>query len=210
MTGFALLGAMIVNGRGARADLSLGSNAVGQTQGINLSGTFDPGIGDPPYYYNFTLDLNPGFSIQSGNSFTIEGLPGVTEDSLQLTSEPGGSGVWKPSIMEEEDEQDDDLFDIKWTLQSGHSYDNSGGSSPIVIGPFVVESSQSLSSPPAVSVNYSFAVTGGQGSSGSGSLTLTAAIPEPSSSTIVLLTSGSAALSGLVVRARRRRSARPA
>lgn len=79
LAGLCSLTAMVVGTSEAQA---------GSTAAITITGGYQPGGPDPPYVYTFDAYLNapgintPGtYTFEKNNSFTVEGLPGVTSIS---------------------------------------------------------------------------------------------------------------------------------
>jgi hypothetical protein len=213
VTALALLGAMIAGGREARAGL-----------GLVITGSEMPGTGDPPWTSIYTVSVNPGFSIKFGDSFTIENVPGMTLLSLLSAQQPENfpGVIWVPSINQSWAPYPFSS-NLTWTFLGLTPYNNpSTATQPEVIGQFAMTTTVSFDHAPVpggTSVFYSYSINGGHQTSDPNNppsfaitdlTSTTLAVPEPSSSTIVLLTGGTAALSGLVVRTRRRRLARAA
>jgi hypothetical protein len=218
MVGFAALGAMMAGGGEAQA-------AVGITIG---SGGVKPVTGDPPYDYIFQVYLEPGSSIVSPfsngfstiDSFTIDGLVGVTSTSLASTFGSFGASVfWCPSIDQTLSYNptilgSSDISNVTWDFLGMQPIPITGTlTQPYLLDTFIVETTDNFPNGPPVptgtQVNYSFTATDISTEmpfSGGGVVTLTVA-PEPSSAAIVLLTGGTGALTGLIVRTRRRRKA---
>jgi hypothetical protein len=222
MAGLVVLGAIIAGGGEARAD-------TGITIG---SGGVKPVTGDPPYDYIFQVYLEPGSSILSPfdpfnlklllhpNSFTIDGLVGVTSASLASPiGQFGSSTFWCASIDQTSSYDPNvpgssDKSNVTWSFLGTEPIPMSGTlTQPYLLGTFTVETTDNYPNGPPMSsgtqVNYSFTAADSDGNpiSGGGIVTLMVA-PEPSSAAIVLLTGGTAALGGLAVRTRRRRKAR--
>ncbi len=214
LLGIAVLGAMVVVGREARA-------------GISLTGGFKPTTGDPTYDYSFEVYLDPGDTITTGDSFTIDALPGVVPKtaykslklpSYSLTGEPDDPPgvIWTPSISLLSTTKYPDPYksNITWTFYGDTPIVNPAGSGQkIDLGEFDVVTAVNFATNPPVTngtpVNYAYTVLGGNGksSSGTGIVELFSLVPEPSSATIVLLMGGTSGFLGLIARLRRRRPA---
>jgi hypothetical protein len=182
LVGLATLGAVLVSGLEAK-----GSS-------IKITGQQMPGTGDPPYIFIFDVTLENNSSIQSGDSFTIDSLIGITPANFPATGDLGSSsttpsGDWSPTIG---------LTvlvspyasDVTWTF--GGSTPISASSSPVDLGQFTVETAVSFQSPPYASgaiIDYSYNIDG-QTSSGSDSFSMS--VPEPSS--LIMLVTGIAAV----------------
>ena len=203
MVGFAALGAMMSGGGEARAAVT----------GITIGGGFKPGTGDPPYDYIFQVYLNPDSSIVSPygglyslthpDYFTIDGLKGVTVFSLTSQPEDPLGVIWVPVTGPSS---------VTWAYY-GTSTITNNSSQELLLGTFEVQTTKNYPYGPPVtsgtSISYSFNVADSKGNPVQGSESfMIQAIPEPASSTIVLLTAGTGALGGLVVVTRRRRKAR--
>lgn len=198
-TGLALFGTMIAGDREAQA-------TVAAKPGITITGEATPVIPDPVYDYTFSVTLNNNLSyLDPGgvDSFTITGLPA---SGTILSASPNDVSSWEFTY------NTTGSTSITWTYENGPVLTQS--SNPI--GPFTVEISfLSSSGIPTTgsTLGYSYTIDGGMSSgnsmqSGSPPIVLNAVVPEPSSAMIVLLTGGSGAICGLVVRARRAGRAR--
>ena len=207
MAGLAVLGAMMAGGGESRAALT----------GITIGGGFQPGTGDPPYDYIFQVYLNPDsslvspygslYSLTHPDYFTINGLTGVTLFSATSQPEDPLGMIWVSVTSHSS---------VTWAFYGTTSITNPANSGQeLLLGTFEVQTTKDypIGQPPVspgTSISYSFNVANGAGNpthGGSGTITLAnLLVPEPASSTIVLLTGGTAALGGLVVRTRRRRN----
>lgn len=237
VVGVALLGAMMPGGRPARADLTSltatgttpGTPTVPTSTGITITGGFTPVSTDPVYEYVFNVYLTSG-SIDDNFSFTITGLQNL--GAIPNTSAPNyptgtrAYYVWTPSA------QDPGSGDMTWYYDGSNAVRNpspanqwatvSYGATPYTVagnvstygylGQFTVET-QNLTSPsqiPTPTTLYYTMSTDGDSSdvAATGFFPLqNLAVPEPASSTIVLLIGGTAGVAGLIARARRRRAA---
>src|SRR4051794_39350569 len=83
----------------------LGTGATtAQAAGIRVTGGGIKQFGDPSYYYIFEVFLDPGYSFQLNDSFTLHELGGAHTPG-SLTSSPNGppdpSGPWTPIFTNE-------------------------------------------------------------------------------------------------------------
>jgi hypothetical protein len=119
--GIAVLGAMIVGGREAGAGITIGGGELPTTK-------------DPTYDYQLQVYLQPGNSITTGDSFTIDNLPGVVSSSVysslglptySTTGEPdsvtyGADSItflnWTPSISALTSATSPYASDVTWTF----------------------------------------------------------------------------------------------
>jgi hypothetical protein len=207
VTGIALIGAMSAGGPQARGNV---------TTGITISGGFTPTTSDPQYAYIFDVYLNPGSSIKFGDSFTVDNLVGVTLFSLLSADQPEDipGVIWAPFIHQTSFKYPYSS-DVTWAFLGLSPYNNpSTATEPSLIGQFEIVTTVNFKNGPPVAagtfIDYSYSIDGGhQVSDPNNPPSFTLAdltAPEPSSSTIVLLIGGTAAASGLVARARRRRT----
>jgi hypothetical protein len=208
LIGMAVLGATMAGDREARAALT----------GITISGGFKPVTPDPVYEYVLNFYLDPGYSVYKYDFIKVTGLKGVASgdttfapSEYNLVSTKKGfvkdySVSWQPLT---------DTGSVEWDYQGSQPYINNTAAE-LFLGQFRVDT-RNLTNPGGTPtdnaiVDYSFNITlsqDGSAAEGSGSFRVTdLTTPEPSSCTIVLLTGGTAALSGLIVRVRRRRRAR--
>jgi hypothetical protein len=197
VAGLALLGLMIAAGHEARA-------------GITISGGFTPVTNDPVYEYIFNVYLTPGTTIDDSFYFTIQGLSGVDTGSTtgqpRLPQKGPATYSWNPSPG------DPGTGDVSWYYTGTGAWATvSYGNTPFpnnYLGQFTVETlniTEQSQIPTPTIIDYSYTV-GGVTNTGTFNLQ-DLAVPEPASSTIVLLIGGTAAISGLVDRTKRRRSA---
>jgi hypothetical protein len=195
-TGLALLGAMVVVGREAQADLP----------GITITGSGGtvPGT-DPQFFIELTFTINPTFEMVPGHdSFTVSGFKHVTEDSLE--SSPAPPSPFQISHFHESDDDRDLVTDITWTVSQAVTAG--------VYQPFFIYTEDLTSPPGPVTLTYSAVLNKGtidQPATGNGSgspVTIDfTAVPEPS--TLIFLVSAAAVtpIAILVKRSRRRASA---
>lgn len=194
----------------------LAGGSESQAAGIIVKIGQQQGGGDPPYDYVMQVYLDPGYSIITGNFFTVESLLGVTPanfpnngDLASNTSEPDSppSVLWAPSISLTQSSPPY-ASDVTWTFYTlnGTTIVNAG-TGEISLGQFVVETTQNFTSPPYTNgstVDYSWTVTDnstGMPSSGTGIAAFL--VPEPSSA--LLLVWGVAILPVFVLHQRHRR-----
>lgn len=232
MTGLVLLGAMIAGGREARAALT-GITITGGTKPVspdpvseyifNVYLSAGATIEDGDY---FTVKSLTGVTTNSQATSPFE----LSSPSRFLTYSASWVAMAGYSISVE----GDDLVpvavagNITWVYTGQNSIVNNTSSSMALNGPgspytglFSVNTDPALDVTPTIgaSIPYSFNIDGGAILSpdlqypGTPAPTFQLAdlvTPEPASSTIVLLTGGTGALAGLIVRGRRRRLARTA
>jgi hypothetical protein len=201
----------------------LGGGLEARAAGIKLVGGAKQGGGDPPWDYIVQAYLEPGFSVEYHNSFTVENLVGVTPPGYPVPSgapylgsshtEP--NGYWSASVFFPNGNSNPVFVNgypaasITWFYMGPSTITNpNSATSDIYLGQFSVETTltniPSSSIPFNSMINYSFTVNGDQ--SGNGSFQLLN-IPEPSS--VILLLAGAAVLP-LVWNYERRRQRRPA
>jgi hypothetical protein len=84
----------------------LGTGATARGAGLSITGGGIKQFGDPAYYYIFEVFMDPGYSFQLGDSFTLHELGGAHTPG-SLTSSPNGppdpSGPWTPIFKNEPD-----------------------------------------------------------------------------------------------------------
>jgi hypothetical protein len=197
---------------------------------ITITGGYKPGGGDPPYIYIFDATLNapdpgtPGtFTFEKNNSFTVEGLPGVT--SLSAHTQPPDWAVsnsnfvllqappgWPTPYFKE---------DYTWTYKGSdvfNAFTPQGGpvGQAVPLGEFSVTSvydfpvgGMPFANGTTLTFIYTYEFTPAGGTpiaeSGTGTFQIFS-VPEPSS--LALLTVGSAVLPvGAWLRKRSRRAA---
>ena len=223
LAGLCSLTAMVVDVSEAQAGSSAGA--------ITITGGYKPGGGDPPYIYIFDAHLNappintPGtYTFEKGNSFTVEGLPGIT--SLSDHTQPAdwtanNSGFtplkpppgWPTPYFEE---------NYTWTYQGSNVYNTftpqEGPVGPsIFVGEFSVTSvydfplgGMPFPSGTTLTFTFTYEFTPANGTpiteNGKGTFQIFS-VPEPSS--LALLTAGSGVLPlGIWLRRRSSRAAK--
>ena len=214
---------MSIRDRGASilfglATLGAVLNSAHEVKGtsITITGQQRPGTGDPLWYYIFDVTLqNNSPSIQAGDSFTIDGLIGVTPpgfpasgDAGSSTSEPDSSWVSTITSSAVAGTIPPYASDVTWTYEGNIPI--SASSIPIDLGLFTVETTVSFPTPPYVSgtlIFYSYAI-GGESILGTGSFPMS--VPEPSSLALLATGSGGVLLSLPMCWRRRRRGQIPA
>ncbi len=182
--------------------------------GITIGGGFKPGTGDPPYDYIFKIYLDPGSTFGKNDFITIDSLVGVKPSSLSKEPENSPKVVWGAPTIRLENSTAPYASDVTWTFSGTKTYANPAGSGKeLYLGTFEVQTAVNFNKkhpfPVSSGTIIDFTFGHGKKTDGSGTITLSnLTAPEPASSTIVLLTGGTAALGGLVVRTRRRWKAR--
>jgi hypothetical protein len=199
VTGLALLGAMIAGGPQARGDLG----------GLTITGGFTPATSDP---FDYIFQVYSTAPIKALDSFTIKGLVGVTSLSFFQPDNQQPNNWTFPVIDQKSGGLTQGTSDVSWGY-FGPTLNNPPANQPVYLGQFVIETMGNQTVPAGTIITYSYSVDGNTVNASSSFVMANLSIanlsvPEPASSTIVLLIGGTAALSGLVVRARRRRSAR--
>ena len=212
LTGLCSLAAMLAGADSAQAGTS-----------ITITGGYKPGGGDPPYDFIFDVYLNapplntPGTNtFQSGDYFTIDGLPGVSSTSFhnEPFSPPGVQwvgGATNTVTTPQPPAPAPYASDFTWNFLGTTVYlaatPTSGpvGSS-ILLGQFTVESSYTgfttVPFPNGHEVSYTYTYDGGIPGSGTFPI-IDLAVPEPTS--VVLLAVGAGVLPMFWLRERRRR-----
>ena len=210
LAGLCSLVALIAGGRETQAG----------TSSITITGGYKPGGGDPPYLYIFDVYLNapdvstPGTNtFQSGNSFTIDGLPGVNSSSLvnePPTMLPGVAWfapAFSPGPPPPPPNSGVFSSDVTFTFGGSDVYSATtppGGpvGASVLLGQFTVLSTYDFTSPPyppGFLVTYTFTANGG----GSGTFPIMdLSVPEPTS--MALLGIGAGGLPLFWLRNRRR------
>jgi hypothetical protein len=174
---------------------------------IGIKGGYKPGKGDPPMDFLFQVYLEPPTNIgesnilQTGDSFTIEGLPGVTSASLNSVNLPSPSPVpnysWSSAVFATVSNpyllppytSPTFAADVMWTYTGTDTV--TATTTPVYLGQFAVQSTfdfppRQLPMPDGAIVNYTFSFAV-QGQSGASSFPIqNLAVPEPSS--LLLLT----------------------
>jgi hypothetical protein len=209
LAGLAVFGAMVVGGSDIRAGT------------VKPVGTSTPLPGGSPFLYQFGLYLTSG-SIAPGATFTVGALPGgqVSNGLIGVTTqsgtgEPSGTGnpfallyptqsyfwvVPAGGIVTVDSGMNapyNNESSVTWQYLLGPTLTWNG--SDIYLGLFTVETAQSFpdDAPPATpgvtKIDYSYTgVTGGNTPSSGGSSITISAVPEPTSSILLLI--GGAAL----------------
>jgi hypothetical protein len=163
---------------------------------ITITGQQRPGTGDPLWYFLFDVTLQTNSPpILAGNSFTIEGLIGVTPPGFPASGDSGSSvsgpnSSWIPSITSSSAGGTILPYasDVTWTYDG--SIPISASSAPIDLGLFTVETTVSFPTPPYASgtlIYYSYNI-GAESVSGSGSFPMS--VPEPGSLTLLAIGAG--------------------
>ena len=219
LAGFCSLAAMFV-GEGE----TLAASSAGA---ITIIGGYKPGGGDPPFDYIFDVFLNaPGINtpgtntFMAGDSFTVDGLPGVDSNSFhnEPFNPPGvawAGGALNTVPTPQPPGSAPFASDFSWQLTGTTVYTAStpqGGpvGSSVLLGVFTVESSYDfpngvLPFPDGTLVNFTFTADGG----GTGQFPImNLSVPEPSSA--ILLATGAGVLPMFWLRERRRRQKRQA
>ncbi len=167
---------------------------------IIVTGVYIP-HGDPAFEYMFNVQLNQGYDLTAGESFTIQGLPGLTTNSPSYVSSPYTFPY--PKITQESSPSSN-LYDVTWT----YSGDQGTLAGPLNLGSFSIYTmnypSGTVSPFPSgeTTASLTYTTTIG-GTSGTGSFTISS-VPEPSS--MVLLLIGGAIPAGVSVWRRWRRA----
>jgi len=216
LAGFGVLAAMVGDGREAHAGSTV----------IVITGGYKPGSGDPPYDYIFQVYLEPPDAgtntITTGDSFTIDALPGVSPanqpnpgDPASPTSEPNNppATIWVPSIGNFTTAISPYASDITWAFNGNTPISAMAGGSQVPLGQFVVETTASFSSPPLPNgylINYSFSYDGLTASDTSSFPIFNLSVPEPASVILLLAGAGTLSLYRLRERQRQRRCSRQA
>jgi hypothetical protein len=169
---------------------------------IGIKGGYKPGKGDPPIDFLFQAYLEPPSNVgesntlQSGDSFTINALPGVTSASTNSVDVPphlpvpnyswsnaSFAAVTNPYLSPP---YTDPTFaaNVTWTYTGTDTV--VATTSPVYLGQFAVQSTFNFAAgqlpmPDGTTVTYSFTFDG-QGASGSDSFAIqNLSVPEPSS-----------------------------
>ncbi len=191
----------------------LASALEAQGSSIKITGQQMPGTGDPPYFYIFDVFLETNSFIQSGDSFTINNLIGVTPAGFPMAGDPGSSSgtpnaSWATAAITVTSTTYPYTSSVTWTYAGTTPI--SAPSNPVDLGQFFVETTVSFQSPPylvGTLIGYSYNI-GAQTVSGSGTFAMS--VPEPSS--LIMLVAGA----GMVLvpicrhRSRKRQSRLPA
>ncbi len=166
---------------------------------IIVTGVYIP-HGDPTFEYMFNVQLNKGYDLTSGESFTIQGLPGLTTSSPSYVASPYTFPY--PKITQESSSSN--LYDVTWT----YSGDQGTLAGPLNLGSFSI---YTINYPPGTvspfpsgetTASLTYTTTIG-GTSETGSFTISS-VPEPSS--MILLLIGGAISAGVSVGRRWRRA----
>ena len=214
LAGLCSLTTMLVGEREAQAGSTLAKNA------ITITGVYKPGTGEPPFDYIFQVFLNaptvPGTNtFMKGDSFTVDGLPGVDTNSTQNapfnppTVEWSG-GALNMVVTASPPASAPFESDFSWVFNGSNVYSVAEGDSPLFLGQFTVLSSFDFPTgvvplPNGTLLTYTFTADGG----GTGTFPImNASVPEPSS--VILLAVGAGVLPMFWLRGRRRRQERQA
>ena len=215
LAGLGVLAMMVGDVREAQA---------GMTSAIVVKGGYKTGGGDPFYDYVFQVFLEPpttpgSNSLITGDSFTVNSLPGVTSSSSSSVTLPsplpdGATNYsWSsPTFTPTSNPYLSFPFtapsyaaDVQWTYTGSSTISTS--TNEIYLGQFSVLSTYNFAEsqvPMSVgaTVTYSFTFDG-QAQSGSGSFPI-ASLPVPEPSSAILLLAGTGILPFYWLRERRR------
>ena len=172
---------------------------------ITVSGGYLP-TGDPRFLYVFDVNLNPNYTLQYGDSFTIDGLPGVTNTagSPSYVSGPYSTYFGNASI-DETNSTSPYSSNVTWTYRGNTTLTGS-----LDLGTFSIYTTYNYptgtqtpfpSGETSPNVSYTYNIGG---NTGSGTFTMSA-VPEPSS--MILLLIGGAVPAGAVLWRRMRPAA---
>lgn len=184
---------------------AIGSTAPGALAGpIIVTGIYVP-HGDPTFQYIFDVTLKPNYTLQYGDSFTIDGLPGVTNSANSPSYVSGSySTYFGNASIDETVTTSPYSSDVTWTYRGLNALSGS-----LDLGTFSIYTTYNYppgsqtpfpSGETSPNVTYTYSIGG---NTGSDSFAISS-VPEPS--TILLLLIGGALPAGTALRRRFRRA----
>ena len=174
---------------------------------ISITGQQTAGTGDIIYVLNVTLQNNS--SIQSGDSFTIEGLIAITPPNFPLLGDQGSastapSSYWNPTIGPVTSMLFPYASNVTWTYSGSNPITTT--SNPVSLGQFSVNTAFNLQNSPYMNgavIDYSYSIDG-QSVSTMGTFTMSVMVPEPSALVMLATATGIVFLLSSICRRRRR------
>jgi hypothetical protein len=171
---------------------------------ITIRGGQKAGIGDPLYSYSFNVVLQPGGTIERGDSFTILSLIGVTPSGFPTANASGSatmepSTAWTSAVASPAITVLPYASNVTWTFAGNTPI--SAVSRPIDLGVFTVDTTVDFPNSPPYTIGalvyYSHNING-QTNSGFGSFVMS--VPEPSSLIMLTTAAGTLLLVGASIR----------